>query len=518
MPDVRVLPSCGGFYVTIDCAEFMARHQIDDTLRLSELIMESTHVATVPGSDFGVPRMIRLSYTSHRYDEAIDRLVAFIAGKLDLPLDGAARLFSAVPGPDMRHVIVVDPFSNGRQYAPAFHALGVRPVAVLSTPEPLPVYQPTWQPDDFVAIHRWSGDQAELADLVEELKALDPIAVVCGAECGVEFADLLTELVLPGTGNSPSTSALRRNKWQLSQALRNAGLPSLRQVLTDDPAEVDRWILDHGLEKEPLVVKPVNSVGADNVHLVLAGGDWLPAFESVRGGVNILGLPNSQGPGAGVRRRFRVHRRHLLRPWTPRRCRRLPVQQEPAGRPNWHLRHRRLPRARRARGRGVDRVHAPGAGRGGALQRLRTLRDHADRVRSPPAGSGGPPRRGGHQPVRRLATEDCHIDRSARHYVNGQFREGYELRQHVRAAFVSAPRAGRWVNRDEFDAVKKLETYHATEIPHRSGDQVAATVDIFTALGFVVLTATDHARIDADYLRLKELERAIVIDQTPALD
>jgi aspartate/methionine/tyrosine aminotransferase len=55
----------------------MADHGLPTSLALATAILEDTHVATVPGSDFGLPNTLRLSFTSSRYEEAIDRLVAF---------------------------------------------------------------------------------------------------------------------------------------------------------------------------------------------------------------------------------------------------------------------------------------------------------------------------------------------------------------------------------------------------------------------------------------------------------
>jgi aspartate/methionine/tyrosine aminotransferase len=77
VPDVRALPSSGGFYHTLDCHEYLRRHGIDTSLELAEQIMRAVRVATVPGSDFGVPDTLRLSYSATRYREAVDRLADF---------------------------------------------------------------------------------------------------------------------------------------------------------------------------------------------------------------------------------------------------------------------------------------------------------------------------------------------------------------------------------------------------------------------------------------------------------
>lgn len=77
MTGVRALPARGSFYITLDCQGFMAKRRFTSSLAVATAIMESTHVATVPGSDFGLPETLRLSFTSKRYEEGIDRLVSF---------------------------------------------------------------------------------------------------------------------------------------------------------------------------------------------------------------------------------------------------------------------------------------------------------------------------------------------------------------------------------------------------------------------------------------------------------
>ncbi|HLP44351.1 MAG TPA: aminotransferase class I/II-fold pyridoxal phosphate-dependent enzyme [Candidatus Kapabacteria bacterium] len=74
---VRALPSQGSFYLTLDCEKFMAAKGIATSLDLAVQIMKKMHVAMVPGSDFGLPHMLRLSFSCHRYNEGIDRLADF---------------------------------------------------------------------------------------------------------------------------------------------------------------------------------------------------------------------------------------------------------------------------------------------------------------------------------------------------------------------------------------------------------------------------------------------------------
>lgn len=75
--NIKVIPAKGSFYITLDCSEYIKEYKIKNELELAKNIIESIGVAVVPGSDFGAPNTLRLSYTSKRYNEGIDRLCNF---------------------------------------------------------------------------------------------------------------------------------------------------------------------------------------------------------------------------------------------------------------------------------------------------------------------------------------------------------------------------------------------------------------------------------------------------------
>ncbi len=78
---IDIFPSRGGFYLTIDCRRLLKERNFPNELELSRDILLKKHVAVVPGSDFGKPGHIRLSFTSERFMEGIDRLHAYFASK-----------------------------------------------------------------------------------------------------------------------------------------------------------------------------------------------------------------------------------------------------------------------------------------------------------------------------------------------------------------------------------------------------------------------------------------------------
>ncbi|SET14240.1 pyridoxal phosphate-dependent aminotransferase [[Clostridium] polysaccharolyticum] len=74
---IKPIHSEGGFYYVVDCEEYMKKHNYPTSLRLAEDLIMQKQVATVPGSDFGLPYTIRLSFSAKKYKEGIDRLVDF---------------------------------------------------------------------------------------------------------------------------------------------------------------------------------------------------------------------------------------------------------------------------------------------------------------------------------------------------------------------------------------------------------------------------------------------------------
>jgi aspartate/methionine/tyrosine aminotransferase len=74
---VRAIPSQGSFYFTLDCKKFMEKKGYTTSLDLAVDIIKKKHAATVPGSDFGLPQALRLSFSCHRYNDGIDSLVDF---------------------------------------------------------------------------------------------------------------------------------------------------------------------------------------------------------------------------------------------------------------------------------------------------------------------------------------------------------------------------------------------------------------------------------------------------------
>jgi aspartate aminotransferase len=62
IPGFRCLPSAGTFYAFPNVAEALRAKGLKDDLALSELLLNKEEVAVVPGSAFGAPGYLRLSF------------------------------------------------------------------------------------------------------------------------------------------------------------------------------------------------------------------------------------------------------------------------------------------------------------------------------------------------------------------------------------------------------------------------------------------------------------------------
>lgn len=189
-------------------------------------------------------------------------------------------------------ICIVDGYSTGAELAPLFKKEGWRCVHIQSNPVIPGDYLLSWRPETFDKhLILREPSVAAMRELAVSLAFYGPTVIIPGTETGVELADFLsTEL---GTaGNDYATSALRRNKFKMQEALRQGGLRSIPQLVTDSLA--DAWIWVKTSACWPVVVKPVDSAGADGVRFCHNFEELNEAFTDIHGKTNRLGLHNSE--------------------------------------------------------------------------------------------------------------------------------------------------------------------------------------------------------------------------------
>ncbi|MFF1381829.1 ATP-grasp domain-containing protein [Streptomyces sp. NPDC058308] len=164
--------------------------------------------------------------------------------------------------PPSKTVVIVDGYSNAPALIDAFAAHGYPAVHVLGSAEPhAAMVQP--RPEDYMD---WlvCPDEAAVPTAVDRLATLDPIAVIPGQEPGVRLADTLGER-LGLMGNGTALSRARRDKYEMIETLRAAGIRCAEQMKTSSAQEAADWA--RALGSSPVVVKPLASASADNVYI-----------------------------------------------------------------------------------------------------------------------------------------------------------------------------------------------------------------------------------------------------------
>jgi biotin carboxylase len=182
----------------------------------------------------------------------------------------------------------VHPYSTGSCLAGEFARRGWPSVAVLPA-DPLPVYDHphSFRPGDYAAAVTHLGDAAVTA---AALAALGVTAVIAGTESGIGLADVLAALLgLPGS--DPATSAARRDKGAMADALARAGVAG--------PVTVSAGTLDEALAAAaaiggPVVVKPAASAASDSVTVCRSRAEVAAAWAAAAGTVNLMGLRNDR--------------------------------------------------------------------------------------------------------------------------------------------------------------------------------------------------------------------------------
>jgi biotin carboxylase len=407
-----------------------------------------------------------------------------------------------------RSIVVVDPYSAGKGIAPAFAARGVEAVAVLTTATPPSWLSRVWEPDDYHEMHTL-GDLDELA---AKLAVHDPIAVVAGSATGIEAAETLSELVVPGQSNVLALSSARRDRWQRDVALRTAEVPHLRQVSSECPDEVAAWLRREGLENSPVVLKPRHSGDMDDVFVAMPGDDWRTSFNRILV-VNRTSFRNDKV----LVRELAVGTEYEVDTYSIDGGHGLVAV--------W-----RCAKEGRDDGLGIFRsntlvspsepvvdvlfgyvsqvLDATGVRNGPAHVEVVMTPDGPRLIEITARLAGAE-----QQELTLLGTGENQITRMVSHHADGSKAVGrYERHQHVRSVYLSSPAAGELANSVRFDELASLlPSYQRGVLPYREGSMVPRTDGLRTSLGHVVLASTDAEQLERDEATVREIEAGLIV-------
>ncbi|MET9629897.1 ATP-grasp domain-containing protein [Lentzea sp. NPDC006480] len=409
----------------------------------------------------------------------------------------------------MAHIVVVDPYSAGQGIAPAFAERGVEAIAVLTTPEPPAGLAKSWVPENYREVHVLS----DLDELAAKLAVHSPIAVVPGTETGVETAEALSELITPGRSNVLSLSSARRDKWQMAVALRSAGVPHLRQISSDNVDEVAAWLRREELLGSPIVLKPQESGGTDDVFVAQPGEDWRAKFGRILGSVNKLGLRNDrvlvQELAVGTEYEvdtYSIDGAHgLAAVWRyAKECRgdRLGIYLSntlvPADDPVVDVLFAYV----------CQVLDATGVRNGPAHVEVMITPDGPRLIEIGARLAGAE-----QQELTLLGARESQITRMVRHRVDDSSDVSrYTQHQHVKSVYLSSPAAGELGNAVRLDSLDSLlPSFQRAVLPYGEGSQVPHTIDLWTSLGYVVLANTDISVLERDEALVREIEAGLIV-------
>lgn len=185
-----------------------------------------------------------------------------------------------------RVAVLVDAYNNANFLPPAFDALGLDVVHVQGGPELLTSMT---APDFSLYRDRLTLETPERT--AARLAEFEPFAVLAGNEPGVLLADELSERLGVAT-NGTALSPARRDKYEMIEALRRAGVRCADQFKSDEVEAVVAWAEAAG--RYPVVVKPLSSAATDGVAVCRTPEQVRKAAEAVLGSATIYDEPNRE--------------------------------------------------------------------------------------------------------------------------------------------------------------------------------------------------------------------------------
>jgi ATP-grasp domain len=187
----------------------------------------------------------------------------------------------------MKTCAIVDGVSSGRLLAAECRRRGFAVIHVRSHEYTAPVVLHSFHGEDYVF-----DIPAMAAELQARILRDHGVGfIIAGAECGVERADLLNEILdLPG--NDVNSWVIRRHKFEMVEAIRRAGLRTPRQIKTADVS--DALAFAAGLPQHRVILKPQRSSGSNLVFAASTATQIRDAFTQILSGTTMFGERNSE--------------------------------------------------------------------------------------------------------------------------------------------------------------------------------------------------------------------------------
>lgn len=398
---------------------------------------------------------------------------------------------------------IVDAYGIGRFLPEALRRYEVEPIHVRSE---FPDVHLSYNPGDFETDLQHEGDVEATA---AKLRELGVGFVVAAMESGVLLADALSA-ALGTPGNGMTTPAARRDKHLMVQACERAGLAVAESFASPSADEVVAWAEARG--QWPVVLKPTTSAGMDNVHFCHNADDVRAGHASIMAASTRYGQQNDTALAQGfldgdeyfVNTVSREGKHHIVEIW---RYRKHQIDANRSMVSNEHPVAFDDPDAKQVGEYALGVLDALEITNGAAHTEIMMT------AAGPVLVESGARLGGAHLPeivTRSIGTNQVDLLALAIAQPE-QVTEGklptYELLNHVRFMNLIVPRDGVIPDDEGWAPVRELESFLELIVIQPVGKHIERTVDLATSPGNMYLTNADPDRLEADYLRVRELER-----------
>jgi biotin carboxylase len=406
---------------------------------------------------------------------------------------------------------IVDAYGIGRFLPASLRRYGVEPIHVRSQ---FPDVHLAYRPEDFSVDVEHMGD---IESTAAQLREQHVDFVVAAMESGVLLADALSAAV--GTpGNGMTRPAARRDKHEMVQTVRDAGLATADSLASPAADEIVAWAEARG--EWPVVLKPIASAGMDNVHFCHSPCDILAGHASILAATDRYGQRNvsalAQEYLAGdeyfVNTVSRGGMHHVVEIW---RYHKHQIDSTRAMVSYEHPVSSDDRTTRRISAYALDVLDALEIHNGAAHTEIMLT------ANGPVLVESGARLGGAHLPEivsHCIGTNQVDLlalaIARAEEVTAGKLPE-YQLLKHVRFLNLIVPRAGIIPSEEGWAPVKALKSFLELIVTQPAGKPIERTVDLASSPGYVYLSADEPTRIEADYARLRALERAGLYDPRP---
>lgn len=187
----------------------------------------------------------------------------------------------------MKRIAIVDGFSSGKFIAKGLYEKGCELIHISSSDELDSYYYNGFEYHIYID----STVHEDMDKTIEFISKFEAECVIAGTESGVTLADYINKRLQLTYSNSIEDISSRRNKYDMIEKVRSAGLNAVDQIKISNWQESNKWLKDRAY---PIVLKPLESAGSDGVFICKDEDEVRNAFELISKKKNKLNLINDE--------------------------------------------------------------------------------------------------------------------------------------------------------------------------------------------------------------------------------